>query len=236
MFEKVSRDNIEQFVVKEIGRPKWRDARVRVVEVDGRRALLKDVRDRNPVFRFLIGRPLLAREFRFYRQLEGVSGVPRAFRRLDKDGFLAEWISAERPSRRRKREGRTPDDDEYRRWFELLDELHRRGFVHLDLRNMSNFLLGDEGDVYVVDFASALHLPRWLPFRSGLVRFLGSFDRAGVLKMKRRLSPELLSADEAAALSRFEKIRALLLPPVWLSGLFRRLVRRRRRAARRKAD
>ena len=35
MFEDLSRDNIDQYVVVELGRPKWRDARVKVIEFAG---------------------------------------------------------------------------------------------------------------------------------------------------------------------------------------------------------
>ncbi len=228
MFDDLTRGNVESCVVREIGRPKRRDARVRVVERDGSRAILKDVGDRSVLFRALFGRRVLAREFRLYRALAGVEGVPRAYRMLDRDGFLLEYIDAE-PALARQQRGGELGAEFYERCLRVVGALHDRGVLHLDLRNKKNFLIDKEGRAYVVDFASAVRLPRWLPLRRVWVRLFGAADRAGVLKMKRRLSPELLSEAERRALRRFEVVRTLLFPPVLLVKAVRRLVRERRK-------
>jgi len=230
VFDPLTRENIGQYVVGEIGRPKGRDARVRIVECGGRRAILKDVHDSHRLFRFLLGRRFIRREFRICRRLDGVRGVPHAYRMLDKDAFLAEYVPGSPLSRVDVAAGKKVPPEFYDRSFELVAELHRRGVVHMDLRNRKNFLFTPEGEAYVVDFASALHLSRWLPFRSFWLRLFGSVDRAGVLKMKRRLSPELLTDDEAAELDRIERTRNILLPYERIRRWFRRSARNRRKA------
>ena len=229
MFENLSRENIGQYVEREIGRPKWRDARVKIVEVDGHRALLKDVYDRNPLFRFLVGRHLIRREFKLYKALEGVRGVPRAYRLLDKDAFLVEYIDGMPPRRYKRRVARLKNPF-YKECFRLIDELHRRGLVHLDLRNKNNFLIADGAQVYIVDFASAIQVPRWLPFRRFWVSVLGAFDRAGVLKMKQRLSRGQVSEEDRKRIARFERTRAIFFPHVLVLQLVRRFLRKRRKA------
>jgi len=229
VFENLSRENIGQYVVREIGRPKWRDARVKIVEVDGHRAILKDVHDRNLLFRFFVGRYLIRREFKLYKALEDVQGVPRAYRLLDKDAFLVEYVDGMPPRRYKHRVARLKDPF-YDECFRLIDELHRRGLVHLDLRNKNNFLIAEGARVYIVDFASAMQLPRWLPFRRFWVLVLGAFDRAGVLKMKERLSRGQVSAQDRKRLARFERTRAIFFPPVLVLQLVRRLLRKRRKA------
>ena len=230
MFEELSRENVGQYVVREIGRPKWRDARVKVVECDGQCAILKDVHDRHPLFRFTFGRRLIAREFRVYQVLEGVEGVPRAYRKLDKDAFLVEYINGEFVSRKKVRAGLEVGEEFYAGCFGIIEELHRRGVVHLDLRSNKNFLIGAGDRPYVVDFASAICVPRWLPLRGLWVRLLGASDRAGVLKMKQRLTPGLVSDGQRKELARFERLRAVLVPPLVIFRAIRRAARNRRRA------
>ena len=228
MFEGLTRENLEQHVIAEIGRPAARDARVRVVEYEGRRAILKDVSRQRPLARFTFARFLIAREFCLYRALDGLEGVPRAYRMLDKDAFLIEHVDA-RPAARRfvSRELRR-DPAFYDRFLRLVDALHARGVAHLDLHNKKNLLFAEPDRVYLVDFASAVRLPRWLPFRRRLARALGVFDRFGVLKMKRLMAPQLLTVRESRFLRRFDLLRSILWPPHLIAVARRRAVRRRK--------
>ncbi len=235
VFDQITRDDIDRHVVREFGRPKWCDARVKLIERDGRRAILKDVNDRPAVFRFILGRRLIRREFRIYERLEGIEGVPDAYRRLDGDGFLIEYIDGTALTRRKLEYGLEVDESYYRRCAELLEVIHARGIVHFDLRNGKNFVLGKDGRPHIVDFASAVYIPRWVPGRRRLVRLLGAFDRAGLLKAKQKLTPELLTEDEREWLARFERTRAVLFPHVPLFKMLRERRRRRAREARRQA-
>ncbi len=225
MFDGLTRGNIGRYVVREIGRLRPLDARVKIIEMDGHRAVFKDMSGAPPLFRRLFGRRLIAREFAIYRALDGVEGVPRACRMIDRDGFLIEYIDNVRLRRKDIRRGAKVPPEVYERCMRLVGEMHRRCIVHFDLRNRKNFLFDKDGRVYLVDFASAVRVPAWLPFRKGLVSLLGLFDRAGMLKMKRLLSPEQLTPGERRFLGRFELVRSILFPP----ALVRRIMRRRRR-------
>jgi len=229
-FDDLSRENIEQHVVGEIGRPKWRDARVRIVEVGGERAVLKDVHGRHWLYRHTLGCWALGREHHIYELLEGIDGVPRAYGMIDRDGLLIEYVDGSYLSRKKIRSGEyVVPEDLYDRCFAVVDAMHERGVFHLDLRNRKNFLIGEGGEVHVVDFALAVRVPRWLPLRGAVMRLLSCFDRAGVLKMKRLLSPERLTEKEARFLRWFERWRVILFPPLlvskWLRGRGRRTSR-----------
>ena len=92
----------------------------------------------------------------------------------------------------------------------VVEELHERGWVHLDLQRRSNILLVN-GKVFVVDLASAFHpggvplIGRWL------TRLLGFADRMSLIKMKNIYSPELLTATERKWL----KVRNITMPRKW---------------------
>jgi len=231
-FEKLTRENVESHVVRELARPKWRDALVRLVELDGRHAILKDVHGRNPLFRFTFGRRALARELRIYKLLDGIPGVPRALGMLDRDGLLIEYVDGSYVKRKRVRSGEVEvPADLYDRCLAILDAIHERGVFHLDLRNRKNFVIDDAGGVHVVDFVSAAFVPRWLPFRGAVERLLDAVDRSGVLKMKRLLTPERMTEEETLFLERFERRRLILFPPFLVINWLRRRGRRSRPAA-----
>ena len=230
-FESLSREDIEQYVIGELGRPKWRDALIRIIEIDGVRAILKDVHGRHWFYRYTLGRWTLGRERYIYKLLEGIDGIPRMYGMIDRDGLLIEYVDGAHISRKKIHRGEyVVPEDLYDRCFAVLNAMHERGVFHLDLRNKKNFLMGEGGEVHVIDFASSYSLPRWLPFRGVLVRLLSWFDHAGVLKMKRAISPEWLTEDEARFLTRFERWRVVLFPPLLISLWYRRRRRRRRKS------
>src|SRR3990172_8393689 len=92
----------------------------------------------------------------------------------------------------------------------IVDDLHSRGWVHLDLQRRSNILLVN-GKVFVVDLASAFH-PGGIPLIGrGLTRFLGFFDRLSLIKLKSIYAPDSLTRAERKWL----KARNLVMPKKW---------------------
>ena len=69
-----------------------------------------------------------------------------------------------------------------------IDEMHRRGVVHLDLRHRSNVLAGEDGRPVVIDFNSALIFD--LSTRRGRLglRLFAGFDRRALRKWRSRLA------------------------------------------------
>lgn len=153
-----------------------------------------------------IGRVQIARECRAYRWLGPLPGLPRFIGRIDAYALAIEWIDGE-PLDRAARGG---DGAElYARLERIVERLHQRGLVHLDLRGRQNVLLGRDGEVYVLDLAGAVWLrPGGWPARL-LARGLALADRAAMLKWKRLLDAGPLTESDRAFLRRWRWLRAL---------------------------
>jgi hypothetical protein len=154
---------------------------IRLVELDGRRVVVKDFGGCAPWVRATLGRWLVGRELRAYRALAGHPSVPRLLARVDGCAFVLEY----RPGRhlsRRVRPSLPPDF--VARLEEAVAEMHRRGVVHLDLRHRDNVLVDESGAPVLLDFASALHLPGSIG--RALLAPLARIDRRALDKWRAR--------------------------------------------------
>jgi serine/threonine protein kinase len=91
----------------------------------------------------------------------------------------------------------------------LLRDVHSRGVVHLDLRHKGNILLSEEGEIYVIDFNSSFSFRGKGLFRRFLFPILRWVDYGGLLKLKQRVSPSLMTPEELSFLRRFNRLRRL---------------------------
>jgi hypothetical protein len=136
-----------------------------------------------------------------------MEGLPSRFKRLSTFSFAVEYL-----------EGKDLGDvgpgeigpGVIGQFERIVQGMHDRGWVHLDLHRRTNILLV-EGKVYIVDLASALH--------SGLVPFIGKYltrligiaDSLSLIKMKTIYGPELMSPRERTWL----RIRNKVMPTKW---------------------
>lgn len=127
---------------------------------------------------------LLRREERAYRRLEGMPEVPRCLGRLDAEALVFEY----RPGVLLSRSLAGTLRPEFLAELEAaVDEMHRRGVVHLDLRHRSNILAGQDGRPVLLDFASALRFDAsTLTGRAGIALF-GWIDRRALEKWRVRI-------------------------------------------------
>jgi serine/threonine protein kinase len=177
---------LSRHTIAVLHRGNTRNPDVLLVEVGGRKLVVKDFAPRGVWVRSTVGRWITAREVRALRALDGLPSVPRFLGSIDPMAFAVEY----RPGRRmsRKLAGRVPPEF-LGRLEAALHDMHRRGVVHLDLRHRSNVLVGEDGGPVVIDFGSALTFrPGSLPAR-WLLPLLGRIDLAAVEKWRRRLSP-----------------------------------------------
>ena len=148
--------------------------------------VVKDYQPRPAWVRATLGRWVARREARAYRALDGHPSVPGFRGWIDAVAFAVEF----RPGRRmsRKLAGQVPADFPDR-LETALEEMHRRGVVHLDLRHRSNVLVDAEGAPVLIDFGSAF------TFRPGswlarvLLPPLAWIDRRAARKWRERLTP-----------------------------------------------
>lgn len=148
-----------------------------------------------------IGKFLSRREIRLYTAAQGAAGVPRFIGPVNQTGFLHEYVPGH-PLQRRE----PVSDSFFDELFGLVQALHHRHIAYVDLNKRENILLGEDGRPHLIDFQISLLLPpvgwrRLRPVRWLLARFQNA-DRYHCLKHKRRLRPDLLTAEEQCAVAR----------------------------------
>lgn len=181
----ISRADLADCTKSILNRGNIRNPDVLLVELDGRRAVVKDFAPREAWVRRTIGRWITAREVRAWRTLDGLPSVPRFLGTIDALAFAVEYRPGERMSR--KLAGRVPPDF-LERLESALRDMHARGVAHLDLRHRSNVLMDADGEPVLIDFGSA-----WV-FRPGgllarwLLPLLIRIDLAALEKWRSRLA------------------------------------------------
>lgn len=148
----------------------------------------------------------LAREARAYELLQGVGGVPRLRRRIDSRAIAVEYVEAVRLPKFHKlsrRPGLVPMLEE------LLDEVHRRGVVHNDIRSRDNLLVTPAGRVYLIDFSSASCFEKSGFRRRLLMPILEKSERRALLKWKCALAPDTMTERDRTHHRRFTRLRKL---------------------------
>lgn len=182
-------------------------ADVFLTRLDGRRAIVKDYSQKGFWERNLVGRIVIGREARAYAALAGVEGLPRWSYRLSPFAFAVEYLEG-------KDLGSLMPGPQWagviRQFERTLNELHSRGWVHLDLHRRTNILLVGE-KVYVVDLASALHTGSVPLIGRPFTRLVGLADSLSLIKLKTIFAPELMSIQE----KKWLKLRNRCMPTKW---------------------
>ena len=174
------------------------------VEVEGRTLMVKDVWRKNLFFRWTLGLWLIHKEWKIYSQLKGVHGVPQAIERIDHFAFAMEFVPG-RPIER----GETLQPSFFPHLEQVLREVHKRGVVHLDLRHKGNILISEKGEPFLIDFNSSFYYKEKGLFRRFIFPILRWVDHGGLLKLKERIAPELMTHEEMNFLKRFNRLRKL---------------------------
>ncbi len=175
-----------------IRRRSRRKANLALLEMGGKKYVLKTVEEMPWILRVTLGRWLMAREIATYRKLGDLEGIPRLIARVGKDAFL---LSFEEGLPLRKETKPHIKDHSFEKLSALVEAIHQRGVVHLDLGQRKNILVRPDGTPVIVDFGSAMGagLPR--PLGRVLVFLLGWIDRRGLLMQRLRYGDGL--PDEA---------------------------------------
>ncbi len=193
----------ERFLTK----GKLAKADVFITKHRGRRLIVKDFGLKGFWERNLFGRPFISRELRAYRALAGIEGLPSQYKRLSPFAIAIEYLEGRDLGAVRPSELGPGIIQQFER---IVENLHERGWVHLDLQRRSNILIVN-GKVYVVDLASAFH-PGAAPLIGGcLTRFLSFFDRLSLIKIKNIYAPELMNIKEKKLL----RLRNFIMPTKW---------------------
>ena len=174
------------------------------VEVEGRSLMVKDVRKKYFLLRWTLGLWLIHKEWKIYSRLTGMKGVPQPVERIDRFAFAMEFI----PGRSILRGDPLPSSF-FSDLERVLEEVHGRGVVHLDLRHKGNILVSEKGEPFLIDFNSSFAFKEKGSLRRYLFPLLRWVDYGGLLKLKERISPSLMTPEELAFLKRFDRLRRL---------------------------
>jgi predicted Ser/Thr protein kinase len=174
------------------------------VEVEGRSLMVKDVRRRRFLFRWTLGLWLIHKEWRIYSRLAGIKGIPQPVERIDRFAFAMEFIPG-RPILR----GDSLPSSFFSDLERVLKEVHGKGVIHLDLRHKGNILVSEKGEPFLIDFNSSFAFKEKGFLRRSLFPLLRWVDYGGLLKLKNRISPSLMTPEELAFLKGFDRFRKL---------------------------
>ena len=86
----------------------------------------------------------------------------------------------------------------------IIHRMHEAGQVHLDLRNMGNILIDEQGKPAIIDFQSSL---RWQRFPLWLQKFMRYADITGAYKAWERYGTTPLPAHKKQFLTRYNATR-----------------------------
>ena len=191
------------------------------MEADGKQIIVKDYAAKPFVFRFFVGAISNRREAVIYRKLRGLRGIPEYLGLIDRYAIAVGYIPGRNASELMPGE-LTPRFLEKLR--ALIDAVHERGIVLCDLRNIKNVIVGDDGEPYLIDFATAFQKGGRFNFlKNELYHIFYQDDLLGIMKLKRVCAPHLLTEGEARAL---EKGLFLQKEAIYLKRKGRALLRR----------
>jgi hypothetical protein len=206
-WKSLTRKDLQKAYVRSLNAKMSAKPDIRLVKIDGHRAVHKDISEKPGLMKYTLGSWLMEKEYRIYKRLSGCTGVPRLHGRPDRWGILVEYIEGDVLNRG---DPRIYDPGFFRRLHQLVEGIHARGVVHLDLRHRGNIMITKDGNPYVIDFNGGFFLGG-NPLGRRLLPWLKKVDWFGLLKLKQRVAPHLLTARERTELRRFRIVRRLWL-------------------------
>ena len=140
-----------------------------------------------------LGRWICQRELRFYRKLHDLPGIPRVLGMVGQTGFVLEYVHGYPLAR-----NASIPDNFFDELLDLLRELHLRGLAYVDTNKTQNILVGPGGHPHLVDFQISWDLEEFGDWRLNRLwtAHLQREDLYHILKHKRRLRPDLVTAQE----------------------------------------
>lgn len=171
---------------------------LRVVELDGRRVVVKDFKRSDCLFRLFIGPILIAREASALARLQDVRGVPHFIQRIDRYAMAIEHVDGTA-----LRDYRDPiAEGFFDRLAQVMCDIHTRGVTHCDLRSSGNVIIANGCEPVVVDFAASVVRGRGRnPFINLIFDRFTEADDLAVLMLKRKHAPKLLRPEEKERLA-----------------------------------
>ncbi len=166
-----------------------------VVEEDGVRAVVKDFSRNKFFYRNTMGRFLIWRESKAYRRLRDLKGVPTFYRVIGGLALVIEEIPGK--SMEGLERGKKLTENFFAELRGLVENFHRCGLAHCDLKRAPNILMDPDGKPFIVDWSASISKREFRFFPLNLIyeRFLLD-DLNAIIKIQLRHSPEAITAEE----------------------------------------
>jgi hypothetical protein len=179
--------------------------------------IVKDFSGVNPLVRWTWCIFMVRRELRALHRLRGLRGIPRDAFRLGRFA-LAYRFTPGAPIGKADPKLMTPEF--FKALESLVNEMHARGIVHLDMRYSRNVLVGDDGLPTLLDFQSYARLelvPRFLH------QLLKDIDLSGAYKHWNKKQPGTMGPEREELMARLNRLRRFWFlkglagfKPVWM--------------------
>ena len=161
----------------------------------GKTYILKDFSRNRFLYRNIIGRFLLWREYRALSAFAGISGVPKIIEFIKGRAIITEEIKG-KSLKNLDQEKKLPES-----FFEelknLIDIIHDNGVAHCDLKSFGNIIEGEDGKPYIIDWGAAIQKKEFFipPLNLIYERFLLD-DYMAIIKIKLDHIPEKVTEEE----------------------------------------
>ncbi len=200
-----SREDFERSERKLLRDGQWANARVDLVHINACDWTVKDFSSRSWWVRNSIGRFLLRRELAVLKKMAGINGISSASFRIDAFALATEFLPGRILAHVKPHE---VSADFFPQLEALVQAMHARKIVHLDIRGPKNILVQPNGEPGIIDFQSSLST-RWMPHF--LRHILEDIDIGGVYKRWNLWQPQTLDDTRRGVLERSNRLRRFWL-------------------------
>ena len=161
----------------------------------GKSYILKDFTKNGFLYRNIIGRFLLWREYRALYALTGINGIPKIIEFVKGRAIITEEIKG-RSLKNLNLEKKLPESF-FDKLKDLIDIIHGNGVAHCDLKSFGNIIEGEGGKPYIIDWGAAIQKKEFFIFPLNLIyeRFLLD-DYMAIIKLKLDHVPEKVTEEE----------------------------------------
>lgn len=170
------------------------------VKIDGADYVIKDYNPASGWFGALAGPLLVKREIKALNQLQGLPGIPELYACNNPCVLITSYCPA-KPASRLDRKLDWPGFES--RLNELIASMHEKGVAHCDLRGPGNILIDDTDHPHLVDYVGCvIRGQSWNKPWNLLYEQACKADYSAVLKLKARIAPDHLGAEESSRIDR----------------------------------
>lgn len=171
-----------------------------LIEIDGHCAVLKDQNGADKMFALLVGPILNWRECKALTKLADIECVPQLLTRPDSRSFLMSYHESEQITRFQDASPAQGWPEFFEQLSRSINQLHKSGVAHNDLRNPTNTLVTPAGEPILVDLVACFCQGQpWNFINQWMFGKFCQVDKSAITKLKKRVAPELLGEDDIEA-------------------------------------